>query len=127
MGNRINIDLFKAEYSKIEIKLNAISNITKRWGDGESFEGIEIEDEGILYKTSTSYSGCSTDYYSFYVSWEEINNPIEYFKDKYQKEIDNEANRLKNLKEINEAQIKETEVKKLKELMEKYKEEIKWD
>ena len=49
---------------------------------------------------------------------------IEYFKDKYQKEFDDETKRINKLKEIAESKNKESELKTLNELMEKYKEEI---
>jgi len=121
---KINTELFFNEYKKIEKKLDEISQIPKRFGNGESFEGIEIDDDGILYNSSSSYSGCGPDFYSFFVKWDEINNPIEYFKDKYQKEFDDETKRLNKLKEIAESKKKESELKTLNELMEKYKEEI---
>ena len=121
---KINVEIFLNEYKKIENLLSEISNIPKSWGDGECFEGLSFEDDGITYKTSTSYPGCGTDEFSFFVKFEELNNPIEYFKDKYQKEIDDEAERLKNLKKIAENAVKTAEIKRLKELMEKNKEDI---
>ena len=121
---KINTELFFNEYKKIGKKLDEISEIPMRFGNEESFEGIEIDDDGILYKSSSSYSGCATDYYSFFVKWDEINNPIEYFKDKYQKEFDDETKRLNKLKEIAEFAKRESEIKTLNKLMEKYKEEI---
>lgn len=121
---KINVEIFLNEYKKIEKLLSEISNIPKSWGDGECFEGLSFEDDGITYKTSTSYSGCGTDEFSFFVKFEELNNPIEYFKEKYQKEIDDEAERLRNLKKMAENAVKKAEIKRLKELMEKYKEDI---
>jgi hypothetical protein len=121
---KINTELFFNEYKKIGKKLDEISQIPKRFGNGDSFEGVEIESHGILYKSSSFYSGCGTDYYSFFITWDEINNPIEYFKDKYQKEFDDETKRINKLKEIAESAKRESEIKTLNKLMEKYKEEI---
>lgn len=121
---KINTELFFNEYKKIEKKLDEISEIPMIIGNGESFEGIEIDDDGILYKSSSYYSGCGKDYYSFFVKWDEMNNPIEYFKDKYQKEFDDETKRINKLKEIAEFAKRESEIKTLNKLMEKYKEEI---
>lgn len=93
----INIEAFQTEWQKINEKLIAVSKIQKLQRDigrtyiyscGSLFDGMEIDDSGILYKTLDSYNGCDDDRYSFIVSWDEINNPISYFEDKYAKEID---------------------------------------
>jgi predicted ribosome quality control (RQC) complex YloA/Tae2 family protein len=92
----INVELFKTEWNKIREKMELINRIPKLYGTGNDFAGMEIEEEEILYKTETFYPGCGSDYFSFYVSWDEINNPIEYFEEKYKKEI--EANEIKKAK-----------------------------
>ena len=121
---KINVESFLIEYKKIEEKLRLIADIPKRWSGGEYFEGIEVEGEEIIYKTSTSYSGCGTDRYSFSIRIDELNNPIEYFKEKYQKEIDEDNKILKALELKAEIDKTNKEIQRLKELMEKYKEEI---
>ena len=78
----INTELFKEDWQKIECLLDQIRNIPKE-DQGEDLEGYLIDSDGITCKTSTYYSGCGTDYYSWSVFWEEINNPIEYFEKYY--------------------------------------------
>jgi hypothetical protein len=94
MNQYILIHTFLTEWEKIEQKLHAIAEIPKYYGNGEDFEGLKIEKDGITYMTSTYYSGVGQESFEFDVLWDEINEPIEYFQHKYQKEID-EKNKLK--------------------------------
>ena len=93
MNNTINVEAFKNEWAKIEAKLNEIADIPKLEGNGKYFNGYDIEDSGITYKSATDYDGCGTDTFSFEVKWEEINNPIEYFENKYSEEIKKDKER----------------------------------
>lgn len=116
----INVELFKEEWAKISQKLEQISKIEKLYGTGDLFEGYNISEFGITYKTSYYWSGCGTDYFAFDVNWSEINEPIEYFEEKYRKEI--EADKIKKEAEREEQRLKaeEKEKEKLKELLNKY-------
>ncbi len=116
----IDTVLFLQEWSKIQEKLEAISNIPKKDGDGKYFEGLDIDEEGVTYKSSTSYSGCGTDNYDFHVNWDEINNPIEYFKEKYSKEIQDDKERKIRLKEEEAQKQEERERKEFERLSKKF-------
>lgn len=116
----IDIKLFREEYTKIEAKLEEISKIPKLWGDGGSFEGIEIDDEGILYKSADHYNGCSPDFYSFHIKWDELNNPIEYFKEKYALEIDNDKKRKEDKKNIEQLEKDKRDLAEYKRLQNKF-------
>ena len=41
---------------------------------------IDIEEDGVIYRTYNSYSGCGNDYFSFSLKWNEVNKPLEYFE-----------------------------------------------
>lgn len=120
----IDIDLFLTEYNKIEEKLSNISMIPKLHGEGKSYEGIEITNGGIVYRSSTSYSGCGSDYFSFFVKWEEMNNPIEYFQEKYAKEIQRDLERKQQKQEKDNLETMRKELELAKVLFEKYKDEL---
>lgn len=105
---------------KLKEKLDEISNLPHIYECGESFIGLDFDEEIILYKTETYFSGCGTEDFSFEIQWKEINEPIDYFREKFEKEF---AAREK-IKKQNEAKIKLEDEKreraKLKELQEKY-------
>jgi hypothetical protein len=102
----IKTDLLKEEWFKLESKLKTIDEIPRLYGAGNYYEGIDIDEDGITYRTSTSYSGCGSDYYSYSITWNEVNEPIDYFVQKFSKEIDDD--KAKKL-------VKETADKKAKE------------
>lgn len=116
----INTKLFLEEWNKISFKLEEISNIPKLYGDGDNFEGISIDEAGVSYKSSYSCGGCGTDYFDFYVEWDEINQPIEYFQEKYQKEIDDDKQEKLNLEKKILLQKEERERKEFERLKEKF-------
>lgn len=117
---KINTELFLREWVKIESKLNEISNIPKRYGNGESFEGYNIDDDSIYYNSYTHHSGCDRDECQFEVKFSELNNPISYFEDKYKSEIDEaEQNKVLIQKEKQEVEDKK-ELEQYNKLKEKY-------
>jgi hypothetical protein len=111
---------FKEQLLKLKEKLDEISSLPHTYECGETFIGIDFDESFIYYKTETYYSGCGTENYSFDISWDEIDEPIDYFRDKFQKEFE----AREKSKKQNEAKIKLEEEKreraKLKELQNKY-------
>jgi hypothetical protein len=87
MEEKINTVNFLQEWNKIWNKLLEISKIEKLCGNGKDFTGIRIYNLGVLYKSETYYQGCDLDTFDFFVGWNEINEPIEYFQKKYADEI----------------------------------------
>jgi hypothetical protein len=121
MEKQVNIDQFKQDWSKIESKLDAISNIKKPDGDGEDFEGYSIDaKDGISYNSSTPYSGCDTDHFDFTVSWDELNEPISYFEKKYADQIEANKKREQQAKTDAETLKQKKEIDELNKLKAKY-------
>jgi len=89
--NKIDIETFRFIWEQIENKLEEIAKIPKLYapnGRGKDFVGYEIDNAGITFKTETYYSCGDTEPESFTIEWHEMNKDLEYFKTKYQKEID---------------------------------------
>jgi len=112
----INKDVLQAEYSKLEEKLREIDSLPRLNGTGQHCESIDF-DEGdtIYYRTYIAYSGCGSDYFCLAVRWDEINEPIEYFKEKFQKEIEKHEEE----KRMNEERKKSAQEQRERETFEK--------
>lgn len=112
----INKDDLLTEYSKLEEKLREIDSLPRLGGTGDHLERIDF-DEGdtIYYRTCTSYSGCGSDFFCLCVRWDEVNEPIEYFKEKFQKDIEEHE----EVKKINEERIKSAQEQRERETFEK--------
>jgi len=83
----INIELYKEERKKIKEKLYQISLLdqpSKPEGP-YNFREIDQDDEGVYYKMVDRWG---EDPFTLFVSWEELNNPLEYFEQKYQKQVE---------------------------------------
>lgn len=93
----IDIESFVNSYNKIEAKLIEINKIPRLHGTGSSFDSISIDEFGIYYNTTHSYCG-STDYFNLYIPFSEINEPIEYFQEKFKKEIEDDKRRQEDKK-----------------------------
>ena len=120
---QINVEIFKNEYKKTISKMEEIGKLPNlNYDGGSDFESLYIEDNYFVYKTSSYYQGCGTDYFYLYVSFDEINNDIEYFREKFQKEM--EAEKLKKEKKIEEEKEKrkQEEFKVYQKLKAKYDE-----
>lgn len=100
----INVERLRAEYSKLEEKLSQIADVPKLHGTGYSVSSIEFDENRILCTVITS-SDC--EYLS--VKWDEINNPIEYFEQKYTKEIEDAriAAETRKQKELEDKEARE--------------------
>lgn len=84
---RIDIESFQFIWEQIEKKLEEISTIPKyRLPSGrlKDFIGYEIDSTGITFKTEQYQYGDTSE--SFQVAWHEFNQPLEYFKSKFQAE-----------------------------------------
>ncbi len=102
-------------------KLEQIAGIPKLRGNGADFSGIEFEDDGVTYKSETYFSGCGTDTFSFHTTWEELNNPIEYFQEKYAKEIEERKREDEEKKFAAQLKANDNERELAIQLKEKYK------
>ena len=74
----------KDQILKLIDKLTEISKLPYS-GALKYYSGLDIDQSGIWYKTEEYYAGSagSTDIESFFVTWEEIDKPIEYFAEKF--------------------------------------------
>jgi hypothetical protein len=84
------------------------------------FDGLDIDEDGILIKTSQYYSGCGTEYESINISWEEIDKPLEYFTDLFQKEDDRKEREEEEKAAKALEDTRQREILRLKQLKEKY-------
>lgn len=116
----INAELFLQEWNKIEAKLDAIRGMSPLFTSLKDFDGVEINDYGITYKTSEYYSGCGTENDRFHVSWDDINKPIEYFQQLCKEAKDKKSEQEQKVKEENNNRRIEEEKQQLKELQKKY-------
>lgn len=111
---------FQEQLLKLKDKLDEIAGQNGVYECGEDFVGLAFSEHFIYYKTETFYSGCGTDHYSLEISWDEINKPIEYFREKFQKEVE-ERNKIEKEQEAKfKLHQEEMERAKLKELQDKY-------
>lgn len=116
----INTGLFLQEWSKIEAKLDSIRGMSPLFTSLKDFDGVEINECGITYKTSEYYSGCGTDKDSFHISWEDINKPIEFFQQLCKEAKDKKTAQELKVKGENETRRIDEEKQQLKELQKKY-------
>ncbi len=85
------------------------------------FDGLDITSFGITYKTSDFYAG-STEYSDFIVGWDEIDNPLEYFAERFKKEHENDL-KQKEIRELNRKEDLASERRKEYEKLKKEFEE----
>lgn len=107
----IKIKPFLKEWNKLVEKLNEIDQIPKVNGRGEFFSSIDVWDDGVDYVTFNTVDGVP-DYFVFFVSWDEINNPIEFFVEKFANE-----NPKKTRKVDKGSELEEFVIGKIKELV----------
>lgn len=118
---KINVELFKLEWDKINSLLDEIWSIPKPEDhQGNSCDGFEFDEDGITIKSSTYFSGCGQEDYSHLIKWQELEQPIDYFRIKYDNIMKQYAERKKAALEAKEREKKESELKQLKELQKKY-------
>lgn len=116
----IDVERFKEEWDKIDKKMSDIDLIPRLYGTGQIFVGYNIDDAGITYKTRTSYSGCSDDDFDVTVSYDELNEPLSYFEEKFAKEIHDEETRKAALRDKAEKRQKDKDLAELERLKAKY-------
>lgn len=122
----IHAALFEEQYNLIIEKMQAIASMpihSRNDGEpliGRNFEGIEVDNFGIHYKSSTTYSGCGSEYYTFSLPLEELNNDLDYFEEKFNL-IYTKREKQKTEQEQKEKENKELRERKLlTELQSKY-------
>ena len=86
----MDLNKFAEIYSKLEDKALKIMGV---YGIGNyDLDGIEVEEYNnriqFNIKTSIYYSGCGTESEWLTFDLEEMNNDIEYFKNKYKKKVE---------------------------------------
>jgi hypothetical protein len=107
----ININLLKTELMKMTQKMEKIAEFAHR-EVGKYFDGYDICDNGIYYKSYDHYPQCSREDYSFYISFDEMDNDLPYFKSKFETEY-----ALQDQEKLIEKEKLEKE-KELKEMLE---------
>jgi hypothetical protein len=114
----INVELLKSELTKLETKLGELAKINGF--NPKNFDGLEFEDDCVRYKTSDYWCGeWNSDFFS--VTWEELNEPMEYFIAKIQAQVDAEKKRKEEVAQ-REAKAKEQRERiQLEQLLKKYK------
>lgn len=114
---------FKSQYNLLKEKILEIASLphSDLSGDmGHDFEGINLLDDSICYKSSY-YSYGSYNECNFYVKWEDINKPLDFFKEKFENDFNDKQKRLLEKGERELREKEEREIQLLKELKEKYK------
>lgn len=111
---------FLTEWKKIEQKLEEISQVGLPFETGIEFDGVVIDEQGVYYKSSTYFSGCGTDHFNFCILWEDINKPIEWFKEQADEYKRKRAEQKQRDAEEQKEKLKQQEIQQLKELKEKY-------
>jgi predicted ribosome quality control (RQC) complex YloA/Tae2 family protein len=115
---------FKSLYNLMKEKIQEIASLPHSDGDmGDTFEGIDLLDDSIRY-ISSYYSYGQYNECNFYVKWEDINKPLDFFKEKFENDFNNKQKRLLENKEKELREKEEREIQLLKELKEKYKNQI---
>ncbi len=107
---------------EIQEKLDSIAKIPKLEGMGEDFKGIEITSSGIVYNSESFYTGCGTDHYSFEISWEELEKPLEYFEQKYKGELAAYHKKIEIQKQAKEEEELKKELAEYQALKRKFEE-----
>ena len=104
--DEIMVNLFKNQYSLVKEKMIGINKIPKSSGNGKKFESLEVFSDGCTaWFTSDNWENMEIP---LTVSWDEINNDISYFEDKFSKEIEENSRKA-------EQERKEKEYKKLQD------------
>jgi hypothetical protein len=103
--NNIDVELFKYQWDQVQTKMQAIIALPKLWAPLCRYitKRISIDGDGINYEEHDSEG----DSDSFTVRWDELNNHIDYFREKFQKEIQDKAQREKDAREEEERRNKE--------------------
>ena len=117
--DEIKVELLREEIDKLIYKLNQISVLenTEDKGPGEDLLGFVFDEHGVTYRTGTYFQGCGEEQYELEVAWVDVNKPIQYFKEKFQKEIEKWEKWKQEVREKEkERKIKalESELKRLK-------------
>lgn len=115
--NQIDSNILLQQWNNLRDKLDQLACIPalRAIEDmGKEFSKMEIDDDGVTYHTETYFSGCGTDTYSFYVPWTEINQPVSYFEEKYNKRLEE---RNKAAEEKKNAELEKQKQKDLAEFM----------
>lgn len=84
----MNTENYKEIFLNLKEKLEQIAALPNAYNCGRDFVGIDFDRVFIYYKTETYCSGCGTDEYSLDITWDEINEPLDYFRAKFQKEFE---------------------------------------
>lgn len=83
-------------------------------------DGLEIAEDGVTIKTHQYYSRGGEDYQSAFFTWEELDKPIEYFKDLFQENHDRKIREQAEREAKTIEHNKQMEIMRLKQLKEKY-------
>lgn len=112
--DEIMVNLFRTQYNLVMEKMQAINELPRRGLKGHHFSRLHITQYDCNYITSDHTWGDDSEYI-LTVGWDEINNDLEYFAEKFRREDEEAEKRL-------QAKIKEGADKILaKEQEDRYK------
>ena len=106
----IDIEKFKETYKEIDEKAREIRVLPMLHRQEKDYDGWEYEEyngkEFIIINSSQWVSGCGEETSYLEIPLEEINNSVEWFKEKFQREIDEHEIQQKKIK-LEKEQAKE--------------------
>lgn len=112
---------FYNQYVEFQKKVDLITSLPNcPFNIGQNDDGWLFDDEGATFNSSTHLSGCGADNYYFTISWDELNQPLEWWDSKFNKLIQQRKKDEENYKKYKEEELKKSEILKLKELQNKY-------
>jgi len=103
----IDSKLFKEMYDEIDKKVQLIRVLPMLNIQEQDYMGFTIEDDEISIESEYYYSGCGTDTSYLYIPLAEINNSVEWFEKKFQKEIDDEKEKQDEIKRVEKERVAE--------------------
>ena len=110
----IDIKLFKETFTEIEAKLQKIRVLPMIRPQEQDYVGFSIDRDCFEIESEYYYSGCGTDSSYLEIPIDEINNSVEWFKEKFQKEID-EKNRMEKELKLEKEREKKQRYERLKQ------------
>jgi hypothetical protein len=117
---------FLDNFQKVRDKIEAIIELpySSFYGSvGDKFVGISIEDGIFLYR-SVQGRGAYSEVGTFYVHLSEINQPLSFFEDFFKAENDKRVEKMKEWEDKVLERKRQEDLKLLKQLQEKYKDEV---
>ena len=121
----IDSELFKKMYKEIDKKVQKIRVLPMLYRQEQDYDGFDIYDDEIYINSSYWTQGCGEDTSVLCIPIDEIENSIDFFKQKFQNEIDDDTKKQEELKKIEKQRVLENRLsakeKRAKEDMATYR------